>query len=142
LPKCAFSVPGGPTGTRRNPHGVQIRTFCQKFRSERRAHPLAAKEEAVAPVAEHLYDDWTWGWQFDGACRGADSSLFFAPNYFEKRREKDERESRAKAICAGCDVRDECLEYALRIRETHGIWGGLNEFERRQLLRRRALQAG
>jgi hypothetical protein len=31
------------------------------------------------------------------------------------------------------------LEYAIRIHETHGIWGGLNEFERRQLLRRRAL---
>jgi WhiB family redox-sensing transcriptional regulator len=93
-------------------------------------------------VAEHLYDDWAWGWQFEGACRGADSTLFFAPNYFEKRHEKDDRESRAKAICAACTVRDECLEYALRIRETHGIWGGLNEFERRQLLRRRALQAG
>ena len=31
---------------------------------------------------------WTWGWQFDGACRGDDSSLFFAPSYFEKREEK------------------------------------------------------
>jgi WhiB family redox-sensing transcriptional regulator len=39
-------------------------------------------------------------------------------------------------------VRDECLEYALGIREPHGIWGGLNEFERRQLLRQRALQTG
>jgi WhiB family redox-sensing transcriptional regulator len=93
-------------------------------------------------VAEHLYDDWTWGWQFDGACRSADTSLFFAPNFFEKRHEKERRETQAKAICAGCEVRDDCLEYALRIRETHGIWGGLNEFERRQLLRRRALQAG
>lgn len=93
-------------------------------------------------MAEHLYEDWTWGWQFDGACRGADSTLFFAPNYFEKRHEKEGREAQAKAICASCPVRDECLEYALRIRETHGIWGGLNEFERRQLLRRRALRAG
>ncbi|MGH2591364.1 MAG: WhiB family transcriptional regulator, partial [Actinomycetota bacterium] len=41
-----------------------------------------------------------------------------------------------------CLVRDVCLEYALRIRESHGIWGGLNEFERRQLLRQRTLQAG
>jgi WhiB family redox-sensing transcriptional regulator len=42
-------------------------------------------------------------------------------------------------------VLDPCLEYALRIRESHGIWGGLNEYERRQLLRRQAqeaLQAG
>jgi WhiB family redox-sensing transcriptional regulator len=31
-------------------------------------------------------------------------------------------------------VRGECLEYALTIREPHGIWGGLNEHERRELL--------
>lgn len=90
-------------------------------------------------MAERMYADWTWGWQFAAACRGEDASLFFAPNYFEKRDEKDAREAKAKAICARCSVRDVCLEYAIRIRETHGIWGGLNEFERRQLLRRRAL---
>jgi WhiB family redox-sensing transcriptional regulator len=86
--------------------------------------------------------DWTYGWQFDASCRGEDSALFFAPNYFERRDEKEGREARAKAICAGCPVRAECLEYALRTRESHGIWGGLNELERRQLLRQRALQAG
>jgi WhiB family redox-sensing transcriptional regulator len=86
--------------------------------------------------------DWTYGWQFDASCRGEDSALFFAPNYFERREEKEGREARAKAICAGCPVRAECLEYALRTRESHGIWGGLNELERRQLLRQRALQAG
>jgi WhiB family redox-sensing transcriptional regulator len=85
---------------------------------------------------------WTWGWQQEAACRGVDASLFFAPNYFEKREEKLARESRAKAYCARCPVRKECLEYALRIREPHGIWGGMNESERRQLLRERALQAG
>jgi WhiB family redox-sensing transcriptional regulator len=31
-------------------------------------------------------------------------------------------------------VRRECLGYALEIREPHGIWGGLNENERRELL--------
>lgn len=86
--------------------------------------------------------DWTWGWQFDAACRGEDSSLFFAPNYFEKREEKGAREAKAKALCARCPVRRPCLEYALGVREPHGIWGGLNEFERRQLLRGRALEAG
>ncbi|HEX9123092.1 MAG TPA: WhiB family transcriptional regulator [Actinomycetota bacterium] len=85
---------------------------------------------------------WTWGWQQEAACRGADASLFFAPNYFERREEKLAREVKAKAFCARCPVREECLEYALRIREPHGIWGGMNEFERRQLLRDRALQAG
>lgn len=80
-----------------------------------------------------------WGWQFDAACRGEDASLFFAPSYFEKREEKAAREARAKVYCARCPVRRECLEYALKVREPHGIWGGLNELERRQLLRERAL---
>ena len=93
-------------------------------------------------MAELTHSDWARGWQFDAACRGEDSTLFFAPNYFEKREEKEAREARAKAICARCPVRDPCLAYALRIREPHGIWGGLNELERRQLLRQRALQAG
>lgn len=93
-------------------------------------------------MVERLFADWTYGWQFDAACRGEDSALFFAPNYFEKRSEKEGREARAKAICDRCPVRAQCLDYALKIREPHGIWGGLNEFERRQLLRQRALQVG
>jgi WhiB family redox-sensing transcriptional regulator len=93
-------------------------------------------------VADRMFADWTYGWQFDAACRGEDSSLFFAPSYFERKEEKDRREARAKAICERCPVRPMCLDYALRVRESHGIWGGLNELERRQLLRQRALQAG
>lgn len=92
--------------------------------------------------AESVAVDWSLGWQFDAACRGEDSSLFFAPNHFERYGEKESREARAKAICARCPVRSECLEYALRIREPHGVWGGLNETERRQVLRERALRAG
>jgi WhiB family redox-sensing transcriptional regulator len=77
------------------------------------------------------------GWQFRGACQGEDSALFFAPNHFETREEKGAREWAAKSICARCPVRGECLDYALRIREPHGIWGGMNEMERRMLLRER-----
>ncbi|HEV3495824.1 MAG TPA: WhiB family transcriptional regulator, partial [Actinomycetes bacterium] len=46
------------------------------------------------------------------------------------------REARAKEICALCPVRRPCLDYALAIREPHGIWGGLNELERKQLIAR------
>jgi WhiB family redox-sensing transcriptional regulator len=74
-------------------------------------------------------------WQFDAACRGEDSSLFFAPSYFERREEKAAREHRAKAFCAVCPVRETCLEFAMRVREPHGVWGGMNEHERRQLRR-------
>jgi WhiB family transcriptional regulator, redox-sensing transcriptional regulator len=85
-------------------------------------------------VATH---SWEYGWQWRAACRGEDSSLFFAPNHPETREEKTIRERQAKGICARCPVRIECLEYAIRIREPHGIWGGLNELERRILIRER-----
>lgn len=94
-------------------------------------------------MAERIPADRTDGWQFRAACRGEDSALFFAPSYFERREEKAARELRAKAICSICPVRDDCLEFSLQVRESHGVWGGLNEQERRQALRqRRALRAG
>ena len=41
----------------------------------------------------------------------------------------------AKKVCLGCDVRGECLEYALQHDERFG-WGGLSERERRKLKKR------
>ena len=76
-------------------------------------------------------------WQIKAACRGPQASVFFPPPSFERKEEKLERESRAKAICEECSVIDECRDYALKIREQHGIWGGLNELERREILNRR-----
>lgn len=77
-------------------------------------------------------------WQVRAACRGPQSAVFFPPSSFERKDEKDARETRAKEICATCPVRKPCLEYAIRIKEPHGIWGGLNEVERKQVLARRA----
>lgn len=74
-------------------------------------------------------------WQAKAACRGPQAATFFPPSHFERKDEKEAREARAKAICASCCVRQECLDYAVRIREPHGIWGGLNEVERKPLLR-------
>ncbi len=78
-------------------------------------------------------------WQIKAACRGPQAAVFFPPAQFERKDEKEDREARAKAICAACPVRRPCLDYALRIREPHGIWGGLNEIERKQVLTRRSL---
>lgn len=77
-------------------------------------------------------------WQAHAACRGPQSAMFFPPSHFERRDEKDLREANAKAICATCAVRRDCLDYAVQIREPHGIWGGLNETERRLVLARQA----
>jgi WhiB family redox-sensing transcriptional regulator len=77
-------------------------------------------------------------WQAKAACRGPQASAFFPPTYAERKDERLAREARAKGICAHCTVCGECLDYAISIREPHGIWGGLNEMERKQLLDRRA----
>lgn len=77
-------------------------------------------------------------WQLRAACRGPQAIVFFPPSHFERKDEKLERESRAKDICTKCSVRGECLEYAVNIREHHGIWGGLNEQERRTMLQAQA----
>ena len=76
-------------------------------------------------------------WQMKAACRGPQAAVFFPPSTFERKDETEEREAAAKSICATCAVRQPCLDYAIRIREPHGIWGGLNELERKQLLARR-----
>lgn len=77
-------------------------------------------------------------WQLKAACRGPQAAIFFPPAHFERKDEKEAREARAKAICATCPVKRPCLDYAIRIREPHGIWGGLNEVERKQHASRRA----
>jgi WhiB family redox-sensing transcriptional regulator len=80
-------------------------------------------------TALHTPDDW----QAKAACRGHSAAIFFAPTHFERKDARAARERQAKAVCAACAVRTECLDYALRIREPHGIWGGLSETERRSI---------
>lgn len=80
---------------------------------------------AVAPMS----------WTELAACRGSEGSLFFAPEFSERKEERLERELVAKRICAGCVVRGECLASAIGRNESHGVWGGMNETERRCLLR-------
>ena len=77
-------------------------------------------------------------WQAKAACRGPQAAVFFPPTTTERKDEKEEREQRARAICAMCPVTKQCLDYALRIKEPHGIWGGLNENERRAVLLQQA----
>lgn len=62
--------------------------------------------------------------------------MFYPPSSFERRDDKLAREAAAKAICERCTVRAECLDYAIAIREPHGVWGGLSESERKALLSR------
>ncbi|WP_370946173.1 WhiB family transcriptional regulator [Amycolatopsis sp. cg5] len=76
-----------------------------------------------------------WDWQLKGSCRGADSSLFFHTDN-ERGSARERREARAKEICHGCPVLQQCRRHALTVQEPYGIWGGLGEIERRQLFLR------
>lgn len=82
------------------------------------------------PIFDLAYD-----WQQDAACHGAEPSLFFGPQH-EPRDVKTTREATAKAICRTCPVREACLAFALDTNEQYGVWGGLNEAERRRSARR------
>lgn len=70
-------------------------------------------------------------WQTDALCAETDPEAFF-PEHGESTRD-------AKRICTSCDVKTQCLEYALENDERFGVWGGLSEHERRRLQYRRSI---
>jgi WhiB family redox-sensing transcriptional regulator len=76
-----------------------------------------------------------WDWQLHAACRGVDSSLFFHPEG-ERGAARSARENSAKEVCMRCPVRAECAAHALAVREPYGVWGGLTEDEREELMGR------
>lgn len=72
--------------------------------------------------------DWTLA-----NCQGLDPEWFFpAPG-----RQGLPAAAQAKAVCAGCEIRQDCLDHALDHHEVHGIWGGLTPQARRAMRRRR-----
>jgi len=73
-------------------------------------------------------EDETLAWQSDSLCAQTDPEAFFP--------EKGGSTREAKKICTSCEVRNQCLEYALENDERFGIWGGLSERERRKLRKR------
>jgi WhiB family redox-sensing transcriptional regulator len=72
-------------------------------------------------------------WQDYSNCRGADADLFFP--------ERGASTRKAKAICNACQVKAECLEFAIQQSEKFGIWGGLSERERRRIRKERSIAA-
>jgi WhiB family transcriptional regulator, redox-sensing transcriptional regulator len=72
-------------------------------------------------------------WRQSAACRGVDPDVFYPVS--------DEDADAARSVCAQCNVRQACLEYALVNRERDGVWGGATERERRRILRQRRKSA-
>jgi WhiB family transcriptional regulator, redox-sensing transcriptional regulator len=89
--------------------------------------------DSVAVIESGLGDDVTGdlpeelAWQERALCAQTDPEAFFP--------EKGGSTREAKRVCRSCEVRAECLEYALENDERFGIWGGLSERERRRLKR-------
>lgn len=69
-------------------------------------------------------------WRSLAARRSADPDLFFP---ISSSGQSMAQVAKAKAICAGCRVRRECLAFALRTHQLHGRWGGMSEQERYQI---------
>ena len=109
---------GRAAGSRRRSGPSTVSVEPAAGRGDLVTEPRASRERIPEAVAFE---------QPDRACRTTSPSrgstsppaaariprYFFAPSYFERRAEKNAREAVAKAICARCPVRDECLEYAL-----------------------------
>jgi WhiB family transcriptional regulator, redox-sensing transcriptional regulator len=66
-------------------------------------------------------------WRAAAACRSVDPELFFPISDSAKSREQA---AEAKAICSVCPVQRECLAFAMRTWQVHGIWGGTTVAER------------
>ncbi|RSD09179.1 WhiB family transcriptional regulator [Amycolatopsis eburnea] len=76
-----------------------------------------------------------WDWQLDGSCRNASSAIFFHPEW-ERGSARRQREATAKAICEHCPVLETCRNHALEAQEPYGVWGGLSESDREEILTR------
>ncbi len=115
---------GGGAGTAADGFG---RDWLPSDRAAR--DPFGVDVYATNPWGQEAESDWQESdWQERALCAQTDPEAFFP--------EKGGSTREAKKICTGCEVRAECLEYALAHDERFGIWGGLSERERRKLRKR------
>jgi WhiB family redox-sensing transcriptional regulator len=97
-------------------------------KEEVRSLRVAASWQVGIPEAGQ--DAQASAWRFEAHCADQDPDLFFPVGSSGPALRQT---LRAKAICAQCPVRLECLEWAVETRQPHGVWGGLDEIERERL---------
>ncbi|WP_299047615.1 WhiB family transcriptional regulator [uncultured Actinomyces sp.] len=90
--------------------------------------PEPAADAEILAIFGEVRESGPLAWQERALCAQTDPEAFFP--------EKGGSTREAKRVCATCEVREECLAYALANDERFGIWGGLSERERRKLKRR------
>jgi WhiB family transcriptional regulator, redox-sensing transcriptional regulator len=83
-----------------------------------------SQQNRFAPNTHHAADDNYW--MGDALCRSVDPNLWYPEKGLAG-------VAKAKQICDACPVRRECLEYAMKTNEPHGIWGGMSTYERLRL---------
>ena len=100
---------------------------------DRQSRTVAGSELALVDlgVPGLFAEDEEESWQDRALCAQTDPEAVFP--------EKGGSTREAKKICTGCEVKAECLEYALANDERFGIWGGLSERERRRIKREAAM---
>lgn len=88
--------------------------------------------ETITPVEVLVRAFERADWMSQRSCGNVPAEWFFPT--------RGEDTTQAKAICAECSVRQECLDYAVRNGEKFGIWGGTSERERRNIRRQRGIR--
>jgi WhiB family transcriptional regulator, redox-sensing transcriptional regulator len=88
-----------------------------------------SEDVMIAKTSRRPSFEWTpeprEPWVDEGLCTQTDPEMFF-PELGGSTRS-------AKKVCASCEVKERCLQYALENDERFGVWGGLSERERRKL---------
>ena len=113
-----------------------VPTICPTTRQGQRESQRVVKAvyrpylRMAKPVAE------SWEWQLRAACRDLPNRMFFMMGN-ERGAKRAEKQEAAKAVCRRCPVLAECRHHALTAPERFGVWGGMDEDERRQALQRR-----
>src|SRR5918992_1347202 len=101
--------------------------ICTDTRARRPEHPcLHASRKRDPPAMD---------WRNRAECLDEDPELFFPIGNTGPAILQIEE---AKQVCRRCEVREQCLAWALEAGQDHGVWGGLSEDERRALKRRNA----
>ena len=78
--------------------------------------------------------EYATDWREAGACLAADPDLFFP---VAAGTADGPETTRALRICDDCQVKRQCLDFAMRHGEANGIWGGTTPEERTRVLRER-----
>ncbi len=107
-------------------HYQQGEEPCAACREAHRQYAAAYRDgkRIIEPTWTHPFEPVPW--MEDAACKGTDTDLFFPEG-------PGSHPSEARAICARCPVREQCLTFALDWNITHGVWGGLAPKQRRPL---------